>query len=100
SSYYPSVLASANIIRSVGVATLDAPPYIARLRYPAYYLEPVMESAQRHNVDPLLLFSLIRHESLFDTYATAAAHEKGLTQVIPSTGAYIAQQKNWPNYQH
>lgn len=100
SAYYPSVLASANIIRSVGVATLDAPPYIARLRYPAYYLEPVMESAQRHNVDPLLLFSLIRHESLFDTYATAAADEKGLTQVIPSTGAYIAQQLNWPNYQH
>ena len=37
----------------------------------------------------VLLFSLIRHESLFDTYATAAAGEKGLTQVIPPTGSVI-----------
>jgi soluble lytic murein transglycosylase len=100
SAYYPSILAGANVIRVANVATLDAPPYLARLRYPAYYLESVLESSQRHDLDPLLLFSLIRHESLFDTYATAAAGEKGLTQVIPPTGEYIAQQLNWPNYQH
>jgi soluble lytic murein transglycosylase len=46
------------------------------------------------------MYSLIRHESLFDTYATAAAGEKGLTQVIPGTGEYIASQLQWPDYQH
>jgi soluble lytic murein transglycosylase len=83
-----------------GVGTLEAPPYLARLRYPAYYADVVQAAAERHQVDPLLLLSLIRHESLFDTYATAAAGEKGLTQVIPGTGEYIAQQLNWPDYQH
>jgi soluble lytic murein transglycosylase len=99
-AYQPSILAGANIIRAAKVATLDAPPYIARLRYPAYYVDVVLDVAKRRDMDPLLLFSLIRHESLFDTYATAAAGEKGLTQVVPSTAQYIADQLNWPDYQH
>ncbi|MCB9453366.1 MAG: tetratricopeptide repeat protein [Anaerolineaceae bacterium] len=99
-AYQASVFAAANVIRAANVGTLDAPKYIARMRYPIYYLDPVLESSQRYDLDPLLLFSLIRHESLFDTYATAAAGEKGLTQVIPSTAEYIAGQLGWPNYQH
>ena len=82
------------------MATLEAPSYLARMRYPAYYLDPVVEVANQRGVDPLLMFSLIRHESLFDTNATAAAGEKGLTQVIPPTGQYIAEQLNWENYNH
>jgi soluble lytic murein transglycosylase len=98
--YQPSIQAAANLITAAGVSTLDAPPYIARMRYPAYYRDLVVESANRHDIDPLLLLSLIRHESLFDTNATAGAGEKGLTQVIPATGEYIAQQLSWPDYQH
>ncbi len=99
-AYQSSVFAAANVIRIANVGTLDAPAYIARMRYPAYYSDLVRSSGQRHGVDPLLLLSLIRHESLFDTYATAAAGEKGLTQVIPSTAEYIAEQLNFPDYQH
>lgn len=99
-AYQPSVVAASYVIRQAGVATLDAPSYIARMRYPIYYLEAVQEVTDMREVDPLLMFSLIRHESLFDTYATAAAGEKGLTQVIPSTAEYIATQLQWPNYQH
>ena len=99
-AYYPSVLAAANVIRASKVGTLEAPAYLARLRYPAYYSSVVQDVSQRQNVDPLLLLSLIRHESLFNTYATAAAGEKGLTQVIPPTAQYIAEQLNWPNYQN
>ncbi len=99
-AYNPSILAAANVIRAAGVGTLDAPTYIARMRYPTYYLDVVQESARRYTIDPLLVFSLIRHESLFDTYATAGAGEKGLTQVIPATAQYIADQLQWPAYQH
>jgi soluble lytic murein transglycosylase len=60
----------------------------------------VQEVGQRRNIDPLLIFSLIRHESLFNTNATAAAGEKGLTQVIPGTAEYIAGQITWEDYQH
>lgn len=99
-AYRLSIVGAANVIQAAGVATLDTPSWIARLRYPAYYRDVVLGAAERYNLDPLLLFSLIRLESLFDTTATAAAGEKGLTQVIPSTAEYIAGQLQWPDYQH
>jgi len=99
-AYYPSIFAAANVIITAGVPTLEAPGYIARMRYPAYYRDVVLEASEERGVDPLLVFSLIRHESLFNTFATAAAGEKGMTQVIPTTGDYIAQQLDWPDYQH
>ncbi|MBZ0299619.1 MAG: tetratricopeptide repeat protein [Anaerolineae bacterium] len=99
-AYQASVIAGANIITLAKVGTLDAPAYIARLRYPIYYLDVVLKVAQEREIDPLLMFSLMRLESLFDANATAAAGEKGLTQVIPSTAEYIANQLNWPNYKH
>lgn len=99
-AYRDSIVGAANVIRAANVGTLDAPSFIARMRYPVYYLDVVQEATARHRLDPLLMFSLIRHESLFDTTATAAAGERGLTQVIPSTGEYIAGQLAWPNYRH
>jgi soluble lytic murein transglycosylase len=99
-AYYPSVVGAANIIRTARVSTLEAPSYIARMRYPAYYRDVVLRISEERGIDPLLLLSLIRHESLFDTNATAAAGEKGLTQVIPDTAAYIAEQLEWQDYQH
>ncbi|MFO7321791.1 MAG: tetratricopeptide repeat protein [Chloroflexota bacterium] len=98
--YSDSIVAAANVIRAAGVGTLDAPPYIARMRYPAYYGDVIQQLARERGIDPLLLLALIRHESLFDARATAAAGEKGLTQVIPSTAEYIARQLSWPDYQH
>jgi len=99
-AYYPSIFAAANVIKLAGVSTLDAPQLIARMRYPDYYLASVQEMAQRWNLDPLLIFALIRQESLFNTYATAAAGEVGLMQVIPPTAEYIARQLSLQNYQH
>lgn len=97
-AYLPSIVAAADIIIASGVPTLDAPPYIARMRFPAYYVDVVQERAP--SIDPLLMLSLMRHESLFNTNADGGAAEKGLTQVIPSTAQYIADQLDWPDYQH
>ncbi len=99
-AYRPSIFAAANVFVVAGVGTLDAPAYLGRLRFPIYYRDVVVNVADRYNFDPLLMFSLIRHESFFETSATAAAGEKGLTQVIPPTGAYIAEQLAWRDYQH
>ncbi|MBK9125673.1 MAG: tetratricopeptide repeat protein [Chloroflexi bacterium] len=98
--YYPSQQAAANLIAAAGVGTLDVPPSIARLRFPVPYADLVVQQATEREFNPLLLFALIRHESLFDTTATAAAGEKGLTQVIPGTGDYIAGLLAWPDYEH
>ncbi|MCU0499533.1 MAG: tetratricopeptide repeat protein [Anaerolineae bacterium] len=99
-AYTPSITAAANVILAARVSTLQAPSLIARLRYPLYYRDVLVRTTEASGVDPLLMAALIRQESLFDTYATAAAGEKGLTQVIPPTGEYIAGQLAWPDYQH
>lgn len=99
-AYSYSIVGAANIIKQANIPTVQAPPYLARMRYPVFYLDIVLPQAQSYGIDPLLLFALIRQESLFDRYATAAAGEKGLTQVIPGTADYIAERLTWTGYEH
>ena len=98
--YRESIIAAADVIVASGMGTLQAPPYIARLRFPAYYIDVIGSVVEEGAIDPLLMLALIRQESLFNTLATAAAGEKGLTQVIPSTAQYIAEKLAWRDYQH
>jgi soluble lytic murein transglycosylase len=79
-------VAAADVLNAAQVSTLDAPAYIARMRYPAYFHELITSEAQSYGFDPLLLLALIRQESLFNTAAVSTASARGLTQVIPSTG--------------
>lgn len=99
-AYRESIIAAADVIIASGQGTLQAPPFIARMRFPDYYIDVIQPAAEERAVDPLLMLSLIRQESLFNTYAVAGAGEKGLMQVIPGTAQYIADQLQWPDYQH
>ena len=56
----------------------------------------VLPEAARHGLDGLFLLSVVRQESLFEGFATSVAAARGLMQVIPSTGASIADQLGWP----
>lgn len=96
--YRLSINAAAKLIESAGVQTEDAPGFIARLRYPVYYSDLVLPACADYNLDPLLIFSLIRQESLFEGFATSYAAAQGLMQIIPDTGEWIAVQLAWPNY--
>ena len=60
--------------------------------YPEYYWEEVARSARRNDVDPYLLLAIIRQESFFNPEAQARAGERGLMQVLPSTGRVLAQR--------
>jgi soluble lytic murein transglycosylase len=72
------------------------PLFIARLVYPAYYGDLVAASAQEFKIDPLLVLSVIRQESLFEPFAESSAAASGLMQVIPTTGAEIHRELGWP----
>ncbi len=99
-AFRESIIAAADVIIASKTGTLGAPPFLARLRFPDYYIDLLRREGEARDVDPLLMLSLIRQESLFDTNATAAAGEKGLMQVIPSTAKYIAERLDWQDYQH
>ncbi len=98
--YRSSISAADTLMRLSPAKTPSAlPSFIAKLLYPTYYADLVLRHAQEFGLDPLLLFSLIRQESLFEPFAVSSAAANGLMQVIPSTGREIHTDLNWPpNY--
>ena len=98
--YRSSILAALSVLRLAETDVLEAPPFIGKLAYPIYYSGMVEEQAALYGFDPLLQFALIRQESLFESFAKSSAVAQGLSQVIPDTGAFIAQRLEWPDYQN
>jgi soluble lytic murein transglycosylase len=98
--YRLSIEAAATLVTDSGQSTFEVPSYVARLRYPIHYDDLVLPSAEEYGLDPLLIFALIRQESLFQGFATSFAFAQGLMQIIPDTGFWIAEQLNWPDYQN
>jgi soluble lytic murein transglycosylase len=99
--YRSSIFAAADLIIASGATDFTAPRYLVRLRYPIHFQELVLPATEEWGVDPLLVFSLIRQESLYESFATSSAQAQGLMQIIPSTGAEINQRISWsPNYQN
>lgn len=78
--------------------TGEAPLFLQRAAYPRHFFRLVEKEAKTREIDPLLLYSLILQESLFEPPARSSAGAHGLTQIIPSTGAEIAQRLSYPNY--
>jgi soluble lytic murein transglycosylase len=74
---------------------LEVPLFFQRLSYPVYYQELVTSVARAQAIDPLLLFALIRQESLFEPSITSPADARGLTQIIPATGEWIGGRLDW-----
>lgn len=76
--------------------SLTAPIYFSHIRFGPYFRDLVTLAAQNANFNPLLLFSLIRQESLFQSRAGSSAGAMGLMQLIPATGEEMATNLNWP----
>lgn len=69
----------------------DLSYYMWQLAYPRGFWYEVNSYAQRYNIDPYLLLSIIREESNFKTSATSRAYAMGLMQILPRTGRGIAR---------
>lgn len=64
------------------------------LRFPLYYTDKIKSQAGKRELEPSIVFGLIRQESIFDSNAQSAAGAKGLMQIMPGTGKQIAHQLN------
>ncbi len=95
--YRSAILCAVRVVSlSPANTVLETPAFIARLAYPTYHEDLVLHNARESDLDPLLVFALIRQESLFESLATSTASAHGLMQVIPPTGAQIAAELGWP----
>ncbi len=76
----------------------QTPIFIQRLLYPIYFAELIFAEAEQYELDPALLLAVMRQESLFERSAESFAGARGLMQVMPATGDYVAQRGNFGNY--
>jgi len=74
-------------------------PAVARALFPMPYAGVIMGEAREQCVDPLLLAALIRQESRFDARAVSAAGARGIAQVMPATGRWLAQRLHLPGFE-
>ncbi len=97
-----AILAARQVLDLAGLddaGTLTAPLLFNHIRFGAYYPELVTPASQKYGLDPLIVWSTLRQESLFDPSIQSAAGAVGLMQVMPATGADIASRIGWPaNY--
>lgn len=99
SMYRCAILTSRQILDLANLndaSTLTAPRYFNRVRFGVYYPELVLPAAQRNGLNPMLLLSVIRQESFFQSFARSAAGARGPMQIMPATGAEIAAYLGWP----
>ena len=66
------------------------------LRFPVLYLAEVQNSADKHSLEPALLFGLMRQESMLNKDAVSSAGAKGLLQLMPDTAKTIARTLREP----
>lgn len=72
--------------------------HIARLYYPFPYREQINFHAAQHHLDPCLLAAMIKVESNFDQKAVSSQGARGLMQIMPDTGLWIAQKAGIANF--
>lgn len=63
-----------------------------RLLFPRAYEQSVHDYSKRINMDPDLIFAIIRQESVFNPRANSAAGARGLMQLMPGTARVEAKR--------
>lgn len=98
--YRTAILSSRHVLDLAGLsqaATLTDPPiYFNHIRFGSFFREYVIPTSLEHQLDPMVVFSLIRQESLFDSSITSVASAKGLMQITPNTAVGIVENYGWP----
>ncbi len=69
------------------------------LRFPLSYFQPVVYHAGQQQLDPAILYGLLRRESAFNSQAYSPAGARGLMQLLPQTGEQMARllHDRWPS---
>jgi len=64
------------------------------LRFPLSYSDKIQQNAELQDLNPVILYGLIRRESAFNKDARSPSGARGLMQIMPRTGMQIAKDLN------
>lgn len=73
-------------------------PNIFKLFYPLKYSDKIIEYGNRYGIDPPLIAALIKAESNFNPLAESKKGARGLMQITPKTGRWIAEKNGISEY--
>jgi peptidoglycan lytic transglycosylase len=62
------------------------------LAYPQGYWESILSYARKYGQDPYYIAAIVREESQFSSGALSPAGARGLMQVMPTTGEWVAKR--------
>jgi len=69
-----------------------------RVLYPIAYRAQLVELSESRGLDPALVAAVVRCESRFRNDAVSVRGAIGLLQIMPETGAWIAEKLNVPDF--
>lgn len=81
-----------NVVRTAGKAPYS--DYLHPFLYPLAYRDTVERLSKKYSIDPLLVYSVMREESRFDSGARSPAGAIGLMQLMPGTASVIDRNLN------
>lgn len=97
--YYRSLmLVLTNYERYLDGKAGDAPRDFWLLAYPQGYWDSIVSYSRKYGQDPYFIAAIIREESQFRAEALSAAGARGVMQVMPTTGAWVAQAVRVPGF--
>lgn len=97
--YRTAIFCARQVLTLAGMddaATLGAPIWFNHIRFGLYYQDLIVPQAQKYQLNPLLVWSLVRQESLFEGFVRSTAGARGLMQIVPVTGDEIFNNLGWP----
>ncbi len=97
--YRTAIFCARQVLTLAGMddaATMSAPAWFNHVRFGLYYKDLVLPQADEYRMSPLLIWSLIRQESLFEGFVRSTAGARGLMQIMPATGEGIYNNLGWP----
>lgn len=66
--------------------------YKNQILFPLSYYKSVVEWAKKMNIDPYLIWAIMKQESSYRTSVISTSNAKGLLQLIPSTAEWIVKK--------
>ena len=87
-----AIFAAAVIVIAVNLNSKSADD-LRKVSYPRGYSEYVDKAAKEYELDPALIYAVIRTESGFDPDAESAVGARGVMQMMPSSFEWLMEQR-------
>ncbi len=72
--------------------------WLGRIFYPYPYQDLIVSEATKYHIDPFLVASIIKAESNYRPDARSVKGARGVMQIMPETGKWIASQIGMKNF--